>query len=134
MISLLWVFSGWRVACGRRAFTFDSSHFASYQGDLVRARSVVKTPSAARLCCGFGFGLRFNLRLLSGFTFSLPPHLSAVGDLGEELANLFDFFYCPDMHLKTAQIDLLRGGNLSLLHVSGERSHADPKFSCRLPG
>ncbi len=46
---------------------------------------------------------------------------------------MFNFFYCPYMHLKPAQVDFLRGRNLSLLDISREGGDADSKFFGRLP-
>ena len=79
-----------------RAFNLSISHVACQSGDLVRARSVLDTPGAARW-------LRFPFLALHPF-----PDIAgfpAVGDLGQDFPHSFNVSLRPRVNLEFAYRD-----------------------------
>jgi hypothetical protein len=104
------------------------------QGDLVRARSVYKhraLPVRVLLLLRFARHGRFGLCLLFLPEF-LVTGFPAVGDLGQELADVFDFGLGPDVNGALSLLHRLRSWNLSYDDIVRKSPIADSEFLCCL--
>jgi hypothetical protein len=92
---------------------------------MVRARSVLDTPGAARW---LSFGLsRFR------FLF-FPPGFPAVDDLRQDFPDSLNFFLRPDMHSGSAKGYGFRGRYFSRFDVVGKSAMSDSKLLSSLSG
>lgn len=62
----------------------------------------------------------------------LVSRLPAIGDLGQELADIFDFFFRPCVQAGTANREDFRGWNLSCFDVPAERHRVNAELSSSL--
>ena len=89
---------------------------------VVRARSVLVTPGAAR---------RLSFGLSGAFAFFLMPGLSAVGDLRQELANVFYFFLSPEMYSDASARGCFGLGDLPCFDIAAQSHGSNPELlSC----
>ena len=70
---------------------------------------------------------RPRLRLLF-LPLALPTSLATVGDLGQELSDVLDFRFFPDMDRAFPVLDALRSRNLADSDMVGERLMTDTKL------
>jgi hypothetical protein len=132
---------------GKRVFTLIVSQGlpASSRETAVRARSVLVAPGDARRVWLLAIGswpLAVWLRLflcfarrgrlglcLLFFTELLVTGFPAVGDFGQELADMFDFFFGPGVVCSLACLQEAGGRDFFLLNVAGKGLEADSEFS-----
>jgi hypothetical protein len=100
---------------------------ASLKATTVRARSVRRTPGAARWF--FAFLAFANCQLLFAF---LVPRLPAVGDLGQDLLQALDIALAPEAHSHPAGHRFRRRRNLAGFDVATQAGITYPNQSGNL--
>ena len=94
-------------------------------GVRLGLRSVLDTPGAARwLWFRTPFCWFFPLLLITGFP--------AVGDLGQELANVVYFLLCPEMYGDSATCGGLGLRDFSCLDIAAQSHRSNAEFLSRL--
>jgi hypothetical protein len=92
--------------------------------------------SAPLLFASRSFLVRNSRFLLLRLPLSLPPGLPAVGNLGQEFADMFDFILSPRVKGAFSSFEKLWGWHLLQLNVARKRlkSNSQPlgRFTCRI--
>lgn len=103
---------------------------------LVRARSVFIAPGVpVGLFFLFGFARRslFGLCLLFFTEFGVAG-FPAIGNLGQELTDVFDFSFSPKMNRHAAARCRFGGWNLASLYVTNQGDARKTELLSRLTG